>query len=79
MPRVSTCLNFPRSTEAAFSFYKAVFKTEYAAPIARFKDVPPQHCMTMSLAQGGDDLGAMWGKEMAVLLRVPALKAEAGF
>jgi hypothetical protein len=24
------------------------------------------HCMTVSLAQGGDGLGAMWGKEMAV-------------
>jgi PhnB protein len=42
MPRVSTYLNFPRSTEDAFSFYKSVFKTEYPAPIARFKDVPPQ-------------------------------------
>ena len=42
MPRVSTYLNFPRSTEDAFSFYRSVFKTEYSAPIARFKDVPPQ-------------------------------------
>jgi len=42
MPRVSTYLNFPRSTEDAFSFYKSVFKTEYSAPMARFKDVPPQ-------------------------------------
>jgi PhnB protein len=42
MPRVSTYLNFPRSTEEAFSFYRSVFKTEYCAPIARFKDVPPQ-------------------------------------
>ena len=24
------------------------------------------HCMTVSLAQGGDGLGAMWGKEMAM-------------
>ena len=24
------------------------------------------HCMTVPLAQGGDGLGAMWGKEMAV-------------
>ncbi len=41
MARVSTYLNFPRSTEAAFSFYKSVFKTEFSAPIARFKDMPP--------------------------------------
>ena len=38
MPRVSTYLNFPRCTEEAFEFYKSVFKTEYAAPIARFGD-----------------------------------------
>jgi PhnB protein len=42
MNRVSTYLNFPRSTEDAFSFYRSVFKTEFSAPIARFKDVPPQ-------------------------------------
>lgn len=41
MSRVSTYLNFPRSTEEAFTFYKSVFGTEFAAPIARFKDVPP--------------------------------------
>lgn len=41
MARVSTYLNFPRSTEAAFTFYRAVFRTEYAAPIARFRDIPP--------------------------------------
>jgi 2-polyprenyl-3-methyl-5-hydroxy-6-metoxy-1,4-benzoquinol methylase len=32
------------------------------------------HCMTVSLAQGGDGLGAMWGEEKA-----RALLAEAGF
>jgi PhnB protein len=42
MARVSTYLNFPRSTEAAFQFYRSVFHTEFAAPIARFKDIPPQ-------------------------------------
>lgn len=40
MARVSTYLNFPRNTEEAFAFYKSVFKTEYACPIARFSDVP---------------------------------------
>lgn len=40
MARVSTYLNFPRSTEAAFLFYKSVFKTEFSAPIARFGDIP---------------------------------------
>ncbi len=42
MARVSTYLNFPRSTEAAFLFYKAVFGTEFIGPIRRFADVPPQ-------------------------------------
>ncbi|MBI3480308.1 MAG: VOC family protein [Nitrosomonadales bacterium] len=42
MARVSTYLNFSRDTEAAFNFYKTVFRTEFSAPIARFKDIPPQ-------------------------------------
>lgn len=41
MARVSTYLNFPRTTEEAFAFYKSVFKTDYSCPIARFKDGPP--------------------------------------
>jgi PhnB protein len=45
MARVSTYLNFSRSTEEAFSFYKTVFQTDFSAPIARFKDIPsdPNH------------------------------------
>jgi PhnB protein len=42
MARVSTYLNFPRSTESAFQFYKKVFGTEFAGPIARFGDIPSQ-------------------------------------
>lgn len=41
MARVSTYINFPRTTEAAFQFYRAVFRSDFAAPIARFKDIPP--------------------------------------
>ena len=41
MSRVSTYLNFPRSTEAAFLFYRSVFGTEFFGRIARFKDIPP--------------------------------------
>ena len=33
MARVSTYLNFPRTTKAAFVFYKAVFGDEFASPI----------------------------------------------
>jgi len=41
MARVSTYLNFPRTTEEAFLFYKSVFKTEFVSPIVRFGDGPP--------------------------------------
>lgn len=40
MARVSTYLNFPRSTEQAFLFYKSVFGTEFNGPIMRFGDIP---------------------------------------
>lgn len=40
MSRVSTYLNFPRSTEAAFIFYKSVFGGEFNGPIHRFSEVP---------------------------------------
>ena len=45
MARVSTYLNFPRSTEAAFEFYKSVFGTDFSMPVARFGDMPasPDH------------------------------------
>ena len=42
MARVSTYLNFGRSTEAAFNFYKSVFGTEFVSPIMRFGDMPAQ-------------------------------------
>ena len=42
MARVSTYLNFPRSTEEAFNFYKQVFGTEFIGEIARMGSVPPQ-------------------------------------
>jgi PhnB protein len=42
MARVSTYLNFPRSTEQAFEFYRSVFGGEFSFPIHRFKDTPAQ-------------------------------------
>lgn len=42
MPRVSTYLNFPRSTEKAFNFYKSVFGGEFVGGIHRMGEVPPQ-------------------------------------
>lgn len=45
MARVSTYLNFTRDTEAAFLFYREVFKSEFSAPIHRMGDAPahPDH------------------------------------
>ncbi|MFN8009127.1 MAG: VOC family protein [Terriglobia bacterium] len=41
MARVCTYLNFPRSTEQAFLFYRSVFEGEFKGPIHRFGEVPP--------------------------------------
>ena len=40
MARVSTCLNFPRSTEEAFLFYRSVFGGSFNGHVARFCDRP---------------------------------------
>jgi PhnB protein len=40
MARVSIYLNFPRSTEQAFLFYKSVFGGDFNGPIHRFGEVP---------------------------------------
>lgn len=45
MARTNTYLNFARSTEEVFGFYKSVFGTEYSCDIARFGDIPPQDGM----------------------------------
>ncbi|MFN0182606.1 MAG: VOC family protein [Aquabacterium sp.] len=42
MARVSTYLNFPRSTEEAFKFYRTVFGTDFVGPVHRFGDMPAQ-------------------------------------
>jgi len=41
MAQVSTYLNFPRSTEEAFNFYKSVFGGEFIGGLLRFRDMPP--------------------------------------
>jgi PhnB protein len=38
--QTSTYLNFDRQTEAAFTFYKSVFGTEFVDGIMRHRDVP---------------------------------------
>ncbi len=45
MSTVSVYLNFEKETEAAFSFYKSVFGTEFHGGIMRFSDVPPAENM----------------------------------
>ena len=40
MARVSTYLNFPRSTEQAFVFYRSVFGGEFIGPVHRYADIP---------------------------------------
>jgi PhnB protein len=41
MANVSTYLNFNRTTEAAFEFYKSVFGGEFSGGgVARFRDIP---------------------------------------
>lgn len=42
MARVSTYLNFQRSTEEAFNFYKSVFGGEFDGGVHRMGEVPPQ-------------------------------------
>lgn len=42
MTAVSTYLNFTRETEAAFTFYKSVFGTEFEGEIMRYGDMPEQ-------------------------------------
>jgi len=40
MAHTSIYLNFSGNTEEAFNHYKKVFRTEFAAPPMRFKDMP---------------------------------------
>lgn len=42
MARTSTYLHFGGTAEAAFTFYKAAFGTEFAGPIERMGDLPAQ-------------------------------------
>lgn len=42
MARVSTYLNFSRSTEKAFIFYESVFGGEFEGSINRLSEVPPK-------------------------------------
>ena len=42
MARVSIYLNFPRTTEEAFNFYKSVFGGEFVGGVQRLGEVPQQ-------------------------------------
>jgi PhnB protein len=51
MARVSTYLNFPSTTEAAFEFYRSVFGTEFEGPVMRMGDVPMEGMPPLSEAE----------------------------
>ena len=51
MASVATYLNFARETEAAFTFYKEVFGTEFEGEIMRYKDMPPQEGQPAAAAE----------------------------
>lgn len=52
LPKLNTYLNFPGTTEEAFTFYASVFKTELAH-LSRFKDTPDGAKMS---AQDGEKI-----------------------
>ena len=45
MGKVSIYLNFEGNAEEAFHYYKSVFNTEFASPIMKMGDLPPQDGM----------------------------------
>ncbi len=53
MATVATYLNFPRTTEEAFNFYKSVFKTEFYGPIMRFG---PKACGDLDVPEADQNL-----------------------
>jgi PhnB protein len=64
MSRVSTYLNFPRSTEEAFNFYKSVFGGEFTSEISRMGDVPQPE---------GAPAGAEEDKNLVMHVELPIL------
>lgn len=40
MARVSTYLDFPRTAENAFLFYRSAFQSEFLGPVHHFRDMP---------------------------------------
>ncbi len=41
MPKLNPYLNFPGNAEAAFNFYRSVFRSEFST-LVRFKDMPTE-------------------------------------
>jgi PhnB protein len=64
MAGVSTYLNFPGTTEEAFTFYRDLFGTEFQGPIVRIGDMPPQPGMP-TLAEA--DLAKIMHIELPIL------------
>lgn len=64
MAKVSTYINFERSTEAAFNFYKSVFGGEFNGGVMRLGGVPASDGMP-TLPEGDKDL--VMHVELAIL------------
>ena len=64
MSRVSTYLNFPRSTEQAFNFYRSVFGGDFNGPIHRFSEAP---AMPGQPALAESDKNLVMHVELAIL------------
>lgn len=64
MAQVSTYLNFNRTTEAAFAFYKSVIGTDYVGGIMRHGDVPAPEAMP---GIGDDDKNLILNIQLEIL------------
>ncbi len=65
MAKVSTYLNFPRSTWEAFTFYQSVFGGEFSGGgVARFRDIP---AMEGAPPMAEEDLDLIMHVELPIL------------
>ena len=64
MAQTSTYLNFARSTEEAFTFYKAVFGADFVGGIMRHGDVPAHEGQ---LELSGDDKRLVMNVQLPIL------------
>ena len=73
MAQINPYIHFNGNAEEAFTFYKSVFKTEWAAPIIRMGDMP---AADMSAGEEHHDMGNVEQKMDDLEAALAALKAE---